>query len=113
MSKKEELTEEEIQARVEEAAKLRNEGNAALSQGDLKQAQVLYTRALRLTPGDARIWSNRSLIHCKRGHYGNALYDAEKAMNLAPQWPKGYFRLGAAMVQCGDYYYAQQALKHA
>lgn len=41
-------------------------------------------------------YSNRSAAYIKADSKSKALWDAEKCIDLAPDWVKGYSRLGAA-----------------
>lgn len=43
------------------------------------------------------MYSNRSAAYAKAGQYENALKDADKTIELNPQWPKGYSRKGSAL----------------
>jgi tetratricopeptide (TPR) repeat protein len=54
-----------------------------------------------LDPDNHVFYSNRSAAYMKSDSISKALKDAEKCVELAPEWSKGYSRLGAA----------QQALK--
>ena len=42
-------------------------------------------------------FSNRSAAYLSKGDAVNALSDAEKCVELSPEWPKGYSRKGAAL----------------
>uniref|UniRef100_H3GTA3 J domain-containing protein n=1 Tax=Phytophthora ramorum TaxID=164328 RepID=H3GTA3_PHYRM len=57
----------------------------------------MYTRALELDPENAVYLSNRSAAYLALGDArGKALKDAEKCIELRPDWWKGYSRKGAA-----------------
>ncbi len=43
-----------------------------------------------------KLYSNRSLAYARAQRYEDALHDAQKAIELAPSWAKGYWRLGMA-----------------
>ena len=49
-----------------------------------------------MDPDDHVFYSNRSAAYMKADSISKALKDAEKCVELAPQWSKGYSRLGAA-----------------
>jgi len=57
------------------------------------------------------LYSNRSACHASLRSYGNALADAQKCVELKPEWPKGYSRLGAALHGLGKYEEAVEALE--
>ncbi|CAA7029063.1 unnamed protein product [Microthlaspi erraticum] len=71
-------------------------GNAAFSSGDFTSAILHFTEAIDLAPTNHVLFSNRSAAHASLHHYADALSDAEKTVELKPDWPKGYSRLGAA-----------------
>lgn len=58
---------------------------------DLKQA-------IGLDSFDATLYSNRSLCYLKIGEAQKALLDAETCINNRPDWVKGYYRKGAALM---------------
>ena len=45
---------------------------------------------------------NRSAAHLGVKKVKEAVADAEKATQLSPEWPKGWFRLGNARASAGD-----------
>ena len=45
-----------------------------------------------------KLCGNRSLAYIKAQRYHEAIADAERCIELAPQWPKGYWRLGMALL---------------
>lgn len=45
-----------------------------------------------------RFFGNRSYCYCCLEQYPQALADAQRAIELAPDWPKGYFRQGSALI---------------
>ena len=57
---------------------------------------IWFHQAILLDPADATLYSNRSLCHLKIGEKGDALVDANTCISLRPEWPKGYYRKGAA-----------------
>eukprot|EP00755_Sulcionema_specki_P022607 Sspe_Gene.13928::Locus_4804_Transcript_1_1_Confidence_1.000_Length_1355::g.13928::m.13928/K09553/STIP1; stress-induced-phosphoprotein 1 len=83
------------------AAALREEGNQALSVNRLPTAIKLYSEAIELDPTSHLAFGNRALVHLKQKNWEAALEDSEKAVELAPQWTKGYFRKGQALLALG------------
>lgn len=81
-----------------EAAKSR--GNDLFKAGEYALAIREYTSAIELEPPGYKmevLYSNRSGAYLASGDAkSKALKDAEKCVELAPEWAKGYGRLGAA-----------------
>jgi len=69
----------------------------AFKDGNYRDAIVFYTRALRYTPKNERLLSNRSACYIRIQKYQMALEDANKAEAIEPSWPKVYFRKGQAL----------------
>ena len=78
------------------ANQLKDQGNEAFQQGDTENAIRYYTQAIDLNPDDHVFYSNRAAAYMKADSISKALRDAEKCVELAPSWPKGYNRLGVA-----------------
>ena len=106
------------------AEQYKDEGNAEFQKGTfdaIKKSIELYTRAIEMDPGillicscfltifllrcsnnenkftDNKVYySNRSAAYLKSDSKSKALWDAQKCVELAPDWVKGYSRLGAA-----------------
>jgi tetratricopeptide (TPR) repeat protein len=75
---------------------LKDEGNAAFQAGDVQKAINLFTQAIQLDPDNHVFYSNRAAAFMKADSKSKALHDAEKCLELAPDFVKGYSRLGAA-----------------
>merc|ERR1719446_1917790 len=82
-----------------DAAALKEEGNAAFKAKEYKAAIEAYTRSLELNPNQHLCYSNRSASHMKMDGFEQALADAEKCVELKPDWAKGYRRLVDALFQ--------------
>ncbi|CAH1791703.1 unnamed protein product [Owenia fusiformis] len=81
----------------EKAEALKGQGNKALQAGNIDDAIKCYTDAIALDGSNHVLFSNRSAAYAKSGKYQESLADAEKTVEIKPDWPKGYSRLGAAL----------------
>mmetsp|Transcript_26422 Transcript_26422/g.77640 ORF Transcript_26422/g.77640 Transcript_26422/m.77640 type:complete len:466 (+) Transcript_26422:57-1454(+) len=100
------------------AEELRKEGNDAFAKGQLAAAIRHYTNALeRLDPNDELkphvLLSNRSAAYVRHGLIPQAIADARECVRTAPDWGKGYQRLGIALKENGDLEEAVEALSTA
>ena len=80
---------------------LKAEGNEAFKAGHFSEAAQRFSEALAQDPTNATLLSNRSGALAAMGNYGPALADADQAIQLSPQWVKGYSRRGAALYGMG------------
>jgi tetratricopeptide (TPR) repeat protein len=55
-------------------------------------------QAINLDPADATLYSNKSFCHVKMGQAQDALCEANACIKLRPEWTKGYYRKGAALM---------------
>ena len=118
---------------------LKDKGNQAFTTGNFQRALELYTQAIdeaaaATTAASASsssstsasstaiptslahppfpthtLYSNRSATQLALKNYAAALSDADAAIILAPQWPKGYLRKGNALEQLLRYHDAHAA----
>uniref|UniRef100_A0ACD5XAG6 Uncharacterized protein n=1 Tax=Avena sativa TaxID=4498 RepID=A0ACD5XAG6_AVESA len=82
----------------DEKAKLKSLGAKAVEEKDYAAATKFYSEAIKVDPADAALYSNRSLCHLKSGEAQEALVDANACISVKPDWPKGYYRKGAAFM---------------
>lgn len=75
----------------------KEKADKAFKDGEFKDAVVYYTRALRYTPQNEKLLSNRSAAYAKISKWQLALDDAVKAQDIEPKWSKIYFRKGQAL----------------
>jgi stress-induced-phosphoprotein 1 len=76
-------------------------GNAAFSAGRFDEAAKHFTDAIALAPTNHVLYSNRSAALASLHRYSDALADAERTVEIKPDWAKGYSRLGAAHLGLG------------
>jgi tetratricopeptide (TPR) repeat protein len=103
------------------AAACKEAGNAALKAGKLDEAIANYTEAIDLCPSNHIFLSNRSAAYAKRAvegvsnattsqqDFSAAAADAQRCIDLAPQFVKGYGRMAAALEGLGEFADASQA----
>ena len=93
--------------------KYKAQGNADVKAQKWEGAIRWYTEALKHAdavapsagPQNARaiLLSNRSMAALKLSKFGDALSDGEECVKEAPQWVKGYFRVGEVLRHVGKY----------
>jgi len=77
----------------------KNKGNVFFSEGKWGRAYQSYTTAIKADPNNHIYYSNRCACFLKMDKDVRALEDAEKCVELKPDWPKGYFRKGVALAE--------------
>uniref|UniRef100_A0A671QKR7 Tetratricopeptide repeat protein 31-like n=1 Tax=Sinocyclocheilus anshuiensis TaxID=1608454 RepID=A0A671QKR7_9TELE len=82
-----------------------------VQEGQYTQALSLFTEAIKCDPKDYRFFGNRSYCYCCLEQYPLALTDAEKSIQMAPDWPKGYYRRGSALMGLKRYCEAEKAME--
>ncbi|XP_005112882.1 LON peptidase N-terminal domain and RING finger protein 3 [Aplysia californica] len=85
------------------AAVLKKEGNGYFEKRDFRNAIDVYSKAIDIAPSDHLLLSNRCHAFASLDMFSEALDDAELVVQLRPDWPKGYFRKGAALYGLGQY----------
>ncbi|XP_030534830.2 ankyrin-1 [Rhodamnia argentea] len=81
----------------QKAAEAKSRGDDAFRRKDYQAALDAYTQAIDFDPNDATLLSNRSLCWIRLGQAEHALVDAKACRELRPDWPKAYYREGAAL----------------
>ncbi|VAH42522.1 unnamed protein product [Triticum turgidum subsp. durum] len=93
-------------------AELKLQATEAFKRKEHMIAVELYTCAMNFEPSAedlAILLANRSLCLLHSGRGKDALSDATRCTMLRPLWPKGYYRLGAALMFLEDYEEASRA----
>lgn len=68
----------------------------------IKNPSEKFSQALAIEPENHILYSNRSAVYSAQDEYQKALEDAEKAIEIKPDWSKGHARKGAAYRGLGD-----------
>lgn len=61
-----------------------------------------FTQAIELDPSNHVLYSNRSGAYASLKDYEHALEDANKVVEIKPDWSKGWGRKGTALHGGGD-----------
>ena len=77
---------------VARATELKEEGNQLYAKGNTTEAIDRYTQALELNPKDHIVFCNRSQAYLSISELDQAYSDAQNAINIKPDWAKGYQR---------------------
>ena len=79
------------------AKEWKDKGNLLVQERKYGEALECYSKAIELDPNDPILYSNRSAMYFNCGDYDNAIYDAEEAIRLKPDYAKAYLRKGNAL----------------
>jgi small glutamine-rich tetratricopeptide repeat-containing protein alpha len=79
------------------AEKHKQEGNALMNSKHYDKAIDAYTAAVGRDPSNPVYYSNRAAAHSSKGDHLSAAVDAEKAIEVDPNFVKGYSRLGCGL----------------
>ena len=71
-----------------QAAEAKALGNDCMKQDKFLEALLHYTKAIKIENDDAALHSNRSLAFLKAQQYFHANEDADKVIELKPNWTK-------------------------
>ncbi|GFS29358.1 SEC14 cytosolic factor family protein [Actinidia rufa] len=87
-------------------------GNASFTAGNYTDTIHHFTEKISLAPDDHVLYSNRSAAQASVRKFAEASSDAEKAVELKPDWPKGYYCVGTAHMWLRRYDDAASAYKN-
>ncbi|XP_069000800.1 uncharacterized protein [Embiotoca jacksoni] len=96
---------------TKKSASLTEKGIKLVQEGQYAQAVSMFTEAIKCDPTDYRFFGNRSYCYYCLDQYPQALTDAERSIQLAPDWPKGHFRKGSALMGMKRYGEAEKAME--
>ncbi|XP_061601459.1 uncharacterized protein zgc:123010 [Cololabis saira] len=96
---------------TKKSASLTEKGIKLVQEGQYAQAVTMFTEAIKCDPKDYRFFGNRSYCYYLLEQYPQALADAERSIQLAPDWPKGHFRKGSALMGLKRYSEAEKAME--
>lgn len=82
---------------------LKEKGNQAVRQERYSEAVLHYSFAIKLSPNDPILYSNRSFAFLKLKQLYYANEDAEKAIQLKPDWAKAHFRKAEVHLAAAQY----------
>lgn len=75
----------------------KNKGNQFFKAKDYPQAIEFYSKAIEAEPKNQVYYSNRSAAYLANNELNKAWSDGVSAINLKPDWKKGYFRAATAL----------------
>ena len=78
-------------------------GTKAFTAKDFPKAIEHFTDAIKETPTDHTLYSNRSASYFNIGNGKAALSDAEKCIEIKADWDKGHQRRAMALQQLGKF----------
>uniref|UniRef100_A0A7S2XUE6 RNA-polymerase II-associated protein 3-like C-terminal domain-containing protein n=1 Tax=Fibrocapsa japonica TaxID=94617 RepID=A0A7S2XUE6_9STRA len=81
---------------IETAEELKEQGNKAFNEKRFQDAEELYSKAIELDPAIFQLYGNRSAARLQLKKTAEALADAQRCVELAPGYVKGYHRLACA-----------------
>lgn len=91
------------------AKQKKEEGNELFKQDKFPEAVAAYTESIKRDPSEHTAYSNRAAAYLKLGAYNDALKDAEKCLEIKPDFVKGHVRKGHAYFWTKQYNRALQA----
>ncbi|KAF2655011.1 TPR-like protein [Lophiostoma macrostomum CBS 122681] len=92
---------------------LKAEGNKLFAAKKFPESIEKFTQAIELDPSNHVLYSNRSGAYASLRDYTKALDDANKVVELKPDWSKGWGRKGTALHGGGDLVGATEAFEEA
>jgi tetratricopeptide (TPR) repeat protein len=81
---------------------VRESANKLFRHKNYDEAIEGYSSCIQHDDTDYRSWSNRSAAYEALGRFSEAAEDAKQVIHLQPKWPKGFWRLGRALIGRAD-----------
>uniref|UniRef100_A0A6U1NHW5 Hsp70-Hsp90 organising protein n=1 Tax=Fibrocapsa japonica TaxID=94617 RepID=A0A6U1NHW5_9STRA len=94
---------ESTQENIEIADAKKKAGNEAFAAKNYERAIKLYSEAIELDSSNHLFFSNRSACYAAKRDWTSAAEDAKKIIELSPSFVKGYYRLGLAQMEMGEF----------
>lgn len=85
------------------ADKLKVMGNEYFKKGRFSAAIEAYTEAITLDPSEAVFFTNRALCYHKKKEWARVVADCTQAVQLSTKSVKGYYLLGVAETELGNF----------
>lgn len=79
------------------AKEWKDKGNAFVKEKKYREALDCYSEAIKLDPSDPILYSNRSAMHSNLNEFESAVKDADKAIQLKPDYARAFQRKGTAL----------------
>ena len=83
------------------AKEWKDKGNLLVQEKKFAEALECYSKAIEIDSNDPILYSNRSLMHSNLNEFESALIDADKAIEINPNYSKAYLRRGKALEGLG------------
>ena len=104
------------QTDLDEAERMKSDGNAHMQKKEYEEAAEAYTSALKLCPNGPHshvYFSNRSASYLSMKRFEEAIRDSERSLALKPDYAKAHARLGLAQFLLGRFAEAVEAYEEA
>lgn len=85
--------------------------NTAFLARDYDTAVSFYSEAIMLDPRNGVFYSNRAAAHFQRGNLAEALDDADRSVELRPEWGRAHFRRAATLMKMDRLDEAERAIE--
>jgi tetratricopeptide (TPR) repeat protein len=105
--------EQEASLRLDLANDEKAKGNRAFSEGRHEDAVRHFSACIAIDASNHVFWSNRSAAHAALCQWDAARRDALQTTVLAPEWAKGFARLGSASMGGEQFTDAKEAYARA
>mmetsp|Transcript_562 Transcript_562/g.866 ORF Transcript_562/g.866 Transcript_562/m.866 type:complete len:262 (+) Transcript_562:59-844(+) len=93
------------------ADELKQLGNDAFSKKDFDEAISFYSEAIKISPTNHVLFSNRSACYAGKKEWTAASEDAKSCIKLDPTFIKGYYRLANALIEIEELDAAHSTIK--